>query len=198
KEKPYHVIHFDGHGAYDDRGYLVFENPEFEENHEFVDGTSLGQLLVETGTPVLVLNACRSAYAEPSTAPAVSDGENPHAEVRTYGSLAQEVMDTGVAGVVANRYNIYVDTAAQFIGELYARLAAGDSLGEAVGLGRKQLSAQPLRTIAYDPRPLEDWSVPLVYEAAPVALFPKSEERAKLTIKLGEAETPGRGDLDPK
>jgi hypothetical protein len=76
--------------------------------------------------------------------------------VRAFGSLAQEVMDAGVAGVVAMRYNVYVVTAAQFVADLYAALAQGAAQGEAVTLGRKQLAAQPLRTIAYDPVPLQD------------------------------------------
>jgi hypothetical protein len=31
-----------------------------------------------------------------------------HARIRAYGSLAQEVADTGTAGVVAMAYNVYV------------------------------------------------------------------------------------------
>jgi hypothetical protein len=209
--EPYHVVHFDGHGTHGDvehvdpalllsaarageHGYLVFENPEVEDNSQLIDGPTLGKLLVETGTPVLVLNACRSAYAEPRTAPAATAQQNPHSEVRTYGSLAQEVMDAGVAGVVANRYNISVQTAAQFVGELYAHLAAGYALGEAASLGRKNLADQPLRSIAYGPRPIQDWQVPLVWEAAPIRLFPES---AKLTVTLGTGEALARGALDP-
>ena len=88
--KPFHVVHFDGHGSYqkvdddmaassvifgasellspkrDDNkhGYLVFENQSVRGNNQLVDGPALGQLLVETQVPVLVLNACRSAHAE--------------------------------------------------------------------------------------------------------------------------------------
>ncbi|MEK7326689.1 MAG: AAA family ATPase, partial [Chloroflexota bacterium] len=97
--------------------------------------------------------------------------------IRAFGSLAQEVMDAGVAGVVAMRYNVYVVTAAQFVADLYAALAQGQSLGEAVTMGRKQLAAQPLREIAFEPRPLQDWPVPVVYEAAPINLFPKPAGR---------------------
>ena len=211
RNEPYHILHFDGHGTFGDvssedpatllrtrregaHGYLVFENPTAEENRQFVGGPTLGKLLVETGTPLLILNACRSAYAEPSDHPQDTASASPHAEVRTFGSLAQEVMDTGVAGVVANRYNIYIETAARFIGELYARLVSGDSLGEAVSLGRKQLDAEPQRTIAYEPRPLQDWQVPVVYEAAPVALFSKREK--KLSITLGDAAEKGSLDHD--
>jgi hypothetical protein len=103
-----------------------------------VDATSLGQLLAATGVSVLVLNACRSAHTEPSTEPGAAD--DPHSQVRAFGSLAQEVMDAGVAGVVAMRYNLYVVTAAQLVAELYASLARGATLGEAVTLARKNLA----------------------------------------------------------
>lgn len=128
--KPYHVVHFDGQGIYQNSSqlalntnplmfvdhrpgmheYLAFENGMTDENVEFVNGSDLGQLLVETNVPVLVLNACRSAHAEPQDAPAQIDEtseqvDDLHTQVRSFGSLAQEVMDAGVAGVVAMRYD---------------------------------------------------------------------------------------------
>ena len=243
--RPYHVVHFDGHGLYAEvkerrsvqellkglmplllagpetgaHGYLVFENPALEDNAELVKGDELGRLLVETDVPVLVLNACRSAHADPTpVSPPGTDltlvspplaGEGPgerslHDQIRAYGSLAQEVMDQGVAGVVAMRYNVYVVTAAQFVADLYAALVRGQTLGEAVTLGRKQLHDQPLRAIAYDPIPLQDWPVPVAYEAAPIQLFPPRRgdpsvvalRGSPLRIAAGEAAT-GRGALDP-
>jgi hypothetical protein len=48
---------------------------------------------------------------------------------------------------------------------------------------------------------LQDWTVPLVYEPAPIRLFPEPGEAEELRIDLGEADaTPGRGgqiDLPP-
>jgi hypothetical protein len=190
--QPYHVVHFDGHGAFLDmeqlfetweesemmerlaelvnidrhrfspeivyprpqrsgsRGYLAFENPDSEYNLRLVDGPELGILLVETGVPALVLNACRSAHAEAPEAPlpAAEEAQDVHSQVRAIGSLAQEVMDAGVTGVVAMRYNVYVVTAAQFVANLYTALIRGHQLGAAGSLGRKQLHANPLRTIA--------------------------------------------------
>ncbi|MCI0698890.1 CHAT domain-containing protein [candidate division KSB1 bacterium] len=220
--KPYHIVHFDGHGTYEEvapnggladllkkinplllstprsgaHGYLLFENPNIKENVQLVDGPALGKLLVETNVPVLVLNACRSAHAEAPIAPETAEAD-PHTQARAFGSLAQEVMDTGLTGVVAMRYNVYVVTAAQFVADLYATLTQGHTLGEAVTLGRKQLHDSPLREIAYDPRPLQDWPVPVVYEAAPIKLFPKPKQAKKLsiTLKAGEA-TASRGNLD--
>ncbi len=194
--EPYHVVHFDGHGGYFDggprpgeHGYLFFENPVLDANSQPVDGLALGKLLAETEVPILILNARRSAHADPVPAPLIvsAEAEDPQAAVRAFGSLAQEVVDAGAAGVVAMRYNVYVETAAQFMADLYGALAQGQSLGEAVSLGRKQLASQPMRGIAYDPRPLQDWLVPVVYEATPIALFPKQQKSAPLAISLGKA-----------
>jgi Tat protein secretion system quality control protein TatD with DNase activity len=50
----------------------VFENPASAENLRLVDGPELGKLLVESDAPVLVLNACRSAYADILSSPATT------------------------------------------------------------------------------------------------------------------------------
>lgn len=213
--KPYHIVHFDGHGGYlntdtskpaewlrslssimlgglrdGSHGYLFFEHPKPDannENSQLVDGPTLGKLLAETDTPVLILNACRSAHAEFQAQPDVAkDVDEAQSQVRAFGSLAQEVMNEGVAGVVAMRYNVYVVTAAQFVADLYAALAGGQGLGEAVSMGRKQLAAQPLREIAFDPIPLQDWSVPVAYEAAPIQLFARNESAAPIKIDLSK------------
>ena len=89
-----------------------------------------------------------------------------HDRIRAYGSLAAEVADAGVPGVVAMRYNVYVVTAAQFVADLYAQLAAGRSLGAAVSAARKALAADPNRRIGAAPVALQDWVVPTVYERA--------------------------------
>jgi tetratricopeptide (TPR) repeat protein len=205
--KPYHVVHFDGHGAYGEirhlrkgqHGYLWFENSRLSAHGEFVDGTSLGRLLAEAGVPILVLNACRSAHAEPAAQPDTS-ANKPDSEVRAFGSLAQEVMDAGVAGVVAMRYNVYVVTAAQLVAELYAGLGQGTTLGEAVTLARKNLADNPLREVIYAPLPLQDWTVPVVYEAAPLQVFPpvrgKDRDAPRLQITAGATATAPTG-LDP-
>ncbi|MGK7872005.1 MAG: CHAT domain-containing protein [Xenococcaceae cyanobacterium] len=224
--QPYHVVHFDGHGTYQEKsqvykeanplvfsdhrpgkhGYLIFENKAVKNNIELVNGTELGKLLVETEVPVLVLNACRSAHAEDPEAPtqvdeatADSTEADPHSKVRAFGSLAQEVMDAGVAGVVAMRYNVYVMTAAQFVADLYSTLTQGQPLGEAVTMGRKQLHAQPRREIAYQPIELQDWLVPIVYEAHSIALFPKPAQPSPPTLKISlDRPMPERGIFDSK
>ena len=64
----------------------------------------------------------------------------PHSETRSFGSLAQEVAEAaaGATGVVAMRYNVFVDTAAQFMADLYGSLALtgrGHGTDRAVLLG---------------------------------------------------------------
>jgi tetratricopeptide (TPR) repeat protein len=258
-KRPYHVVHFDGHGTWLDladlglnpdatgsggeagcgvgvsplrygvsaagpvregqHGYLLFEDPASEENQCLVDGPTLGRLLTATGVPVLVLNACRSAYTEardqptdtpgpkagsPQTGPAAGDSAltgDVHARIRAYGSLAAEVADLGVPGVVAMRYNVYVVTAAQFMADLYAHLLAGKPLGQAAAVARRALAADPVRQIGPVPVALQDWAVPVVYESAPLVLL-RPEERTAPLIRLtptdsgaGEGGEAGPGGL---
>lgn len=179
-------------------GFLLFEDAGTVGNAQLVDGPALGRLLVEAGVPVLVLNACRSAHADLVTQPQTADDGDVHERVRAYGSLAQEVIHAGVGGVVAMRYNVYVVTAAQFVGDLYGALADGQPLGQAVTAGRRQLAAKPDREIAFEPRPLRDWMVPVVYEAAPLPLFAPAPATERVTIRLSQAEAaPARARVDP-
>jgi tetratricopeptide (TPR) repeat protein len=252
--RPYHVVHFDGHGTYLDladlqadedggaslasgggggqipvsplrygisvagpvrdgpHGYLIFEDPGSGTNQQLADGPTLGRLLTATGVPVLVLNACRSAWTEAPARPAEPDagpGPNPaapgetgtadsagladvHARIRAYGSLAAEVADAGVPGVVAMRYNVYVVTAAQYMADLYAHLLAGKTLGRAATAARRALADNPTRQIGPVPVALQDWAVPVVYEAAPLTLLEPKQRQAPL-IRLAPADRPDAG-----
>lgn len=207
--RPFHIVHFDGHGIYADlsgskladwlgtfshltlggknagkHGYLIFEHPG-EDRMRPVDGQTLGQLLHDNGVPVLVLNACQSAMHEATAAPKTA--EDVHDEVRAIGSLAQEVVDQGIPAVLGMRYSVYVVTAAQYIGQLYAALAGGRSFGQAATEGRRHLRLNPERWVGLQPRPLQDWFVPVAYEAAPIELCPAGH-----TAALGE-----QPELDP-
>ena len=251
--RPYHVVHFDGHGTYLDladmqlgqdddgvggggiglsplrygisvagpvragpHGYLIFEDPSSTANQQLADGPALGQPLAATGVPVLVLNACRSAYTEAPPQPGqpgphpVDTGTSPpegegaggqaaglaghvHARIRAYGSLAAEVADRGVPGVVAMRYNVYVVTAAQYMADLYAHLLAGRTLGQAATAARRTLAASPVRQIGGAPVALQDWAVPVIYEAAPLALLQPGTRDAPLIHLTSADATDGAG-----
>jgi tetratricopeptide (TPR) repeat protein len=167
------------------QAYLHFENPESGENPRLVEGAELGSLLVETEVPVLVLGACRFAPGEAPTSPQTqAEAGAPRCQARAWGALAQEVVNAGVAGVLAMRFGVYVVTVAQFVADLYGALTCGRSLGEAVTLGRRQLEAEPLRSVAHDPLPLQDWIAPAIYEATPVRLFAEAREEPALAIRI--------------
>ncbi len=208
--RPYHIVHFDGHGVYAElkesvlkdwlaalghltlggkptgkHGFLLFEHAGSEEKMRPVDGHTLGKLLHDTGVPVLVLNACQSAMHQAVKKPDAAD--TVHDEVRAIGSLAQAVVDEGIPAVLGMRYSVFVVTAAQYIGELYRALANERGFGEAASEARKHLHENPDRWVGLQPRPLQDWFVPVVYEAMRLELLPK-----KKPDQLG-----ARRELDP-
>ena len=143
---PYHIVHFDGHGIYADlskskladwlgalssltlggnntgkHGYLLFEHPgEARCARGWTDTrpTSTRQRRASPRAQCLPVRDARGRRP-PKTAGDVHD------EVRAIGSLAQEVVDQGIPAVLGMRYSVYVVTAAQYIGQLYAALAAG-------------------------------------------------------------------------
>ena len=226
---PYHIVHFDGHGTYLDatellpedgvsmtaparpgqHGYLIFEDPHIPTNQQLVDGPTLGHLLATTRVPVLVLNACRSAYmeapphpGEPDSQPEDSDPsgsdlvtDDVHARIRAYGSLAAEAAEAGVPGVVAMRYNVYVVTAAQYMADLYAHLLSGKTLGWAATAARRALADNPDRHIGATPVALQDWAVPVVYETVPLTLL-RLEQRQAPLIHLTPADSAEGGGTE--
>ena len=210
--RPYHLVHFDGPGIYLDargpwplpdtllrpawagpRGYVLFEDPDQPSNMRLVDGSALGGLLAGNGVSVLVLNASRSGYAEAPSGTSGAAAEDEAGPARD--SFAGEAVSAGLAGVVAMRYDVYVQVAAQFVADLYTELLDGLSLGTAVTAGRRQLAAQPNRAAGGGPLASQDWLIPVVYEAAPLVLFRPATRAGlpRLLIDDGSAEHPVAG-----
>jgi hypothetical protein len=188
---PYQIVHFDGHGVFFDaiaetsgtkpdvrnmRGYLMFENLNNHDKTELIHGELLGKILVKNDVALLIINACRSDYSETLEKPAtVNEGNteqlNKQMRIRAFGSLAQEVIGTGLTSVVAMRYNVYTLTVVQFIAAFYKALVQGQTIGVAVSFARKHLNIQQQKTDIYPALPIQDWLVPTVYEAIPTSFF---------------------------
>ncbi|MCP4668808.1 MAG: CHAT domain-containing protein, partial [Deltaproteobacteria bacterium] len=72
EKKPFHVVHFDGHGVYDRRhglGALCFEDPADAEKIDrrrsrIVDAAEIAEALRDFRVPLFFLEACQSARAE--------------------------------------------------------------------------------------------------------------------------------------
>jgi tetratricopeptide (TPR) repeat protein len=184
--EPYHVVHFDGHGVYDRRvglGGLCFEDPSdshklTERRHQTVFTNQLGPLLNNYRIPLLLLEACQSAKAEAGAE-----------------SVATELLQRGVASVVAMSHSVLVETARRFVAAFYAELARGQRVGQAMLAGQRALHSDPSRGQRYGIGELKlaDWFVPVLYqEKADPQLFtatpaPQTKEdlRSRLRARLG-------------
>lgn len=164
EKKPYHVVHFDGHGVYDRTvglGGLCFERPEDiskleRRRHVTVftqdtveNGTGLGSLLRAHRIPLVFLEACQTAQAAKASE-----------------SVASELLKVGVASVVAMSHSVLVETARRFVEAFYKALAGGKRVGEAMLAGQRQLKDDTFRGRIFGAGELrlEDWFVPVLYQ----------------------------------
>jgi hypothetical protein len=167
---PVHVVHFDGHGVYDQKmglGYLLFENDDHQSDR--VDANRLGTLLNQSGVPLMALNACQSAA---------------QAEANPYASVAARLIRAGVGSVLAMNYAVLVVAAHKFTAAFYGALAAGRSVGGAVEAGRfallEDVARHTITRRTADDRlvdetiRLHDWFLPALYQQAddPVIFTP--------------------------
>ena len=157
ENKPYHVVHFDGHGTYDQQvglGGLCFERPEDSgklelRRHVTVFTTELGPLLRDHRIPLVFLEACQTAQAEQASE-----------------SVASELLKVGVASVVAMSHSVLVETATRFVAKFYQSLAAGKRVGDAMLAGQRELKDDTFRGRIFGAGELrlEDWFVPVLFQ----------------------------------
>jgi tetratricopeptide (TPR) repeat protein len=180
QERPgfYHVLHFDGHGAYGPAqagagavnqhlfhaaaGRLIFEGPGGEP--DAIAAETLSVLLREHAVPAVVLNACQSAMVDARAAD-------------PFASVATALLRSGVRSVTAMAYSLYVSAAQEFLPAFYRRLFERGDMAEGVRAGRQRLLTQKKRDSARGKFELEDWLVPVIYQ----------QDRLDLTF----ANTPG-------
>ncbi len=164
RPKFYHVLHFDGHGAFpkgtegnefcgsaNEQGCLVFEGEDGNPRH--VTGEELGGLLAGKAVPIVLLDACQSGMTRPES---------------LYASVGNQLLKAGTGGVVAMAYSVYVQTAVRFMARLYEGLFKGEELAHAVTFAREELRSHPQRMSPIGDIKLRDWMVPILLEATPV------------------------------
>jgi tetratricopeptide (TPR) repeat protein len=156
------VVHFDGHGVYDQivgLGMLCFENPAdakanlLKRRAELVDAGRLGSLLRERRVPLFVLEACESARTDQEVT----------------ASVAARLLRAGVGSVLAMTHSVLVETARRFVGRFYEGLAQGERIGGAMVAAEHELRDDPLRGIVAGlegPEELRllDWFVPVLFQ----------------------------------
>lgn len=140
------VVHFIGHGAFDEKtqqGSLVFENAD---GGEFRLGErSVREIFCQRGVKLVFLNACQT-------------GAGGRADFNK--GVAQSLVSHGLPALVANQYSVLDSSATQFARHFYAALAQGLSIGKAAREARIAVNY----ALKGDPI---DWAVPVVYARDP-------------------------------
>jgi hypothetical protein len=136
------VVHFIGHGTYDEErgeGRLVFENEQGQEHS--LGERAVREIFCNRNLSLVFLNACETGAAG-------------RAEFNK--GVAQSLVAHGLPAVVANQYSVLDSSATSFAQHFYWSLAQGNSLGESAREARiavnYSLHGEPI-----------DWAVPVVY-----------------------------------
>jgi tetratricopeptide (TPR) repeat protein len=167
-KKRYHLVHFDGHGAFversedfrryaSDKGYVLFETP----NHECdpVSSDRLAAAIPKKWAPIFLLNACRSAR---------------EGDLDPFASVAAQLVLAGSPSVVAMSFSVYVGTASRFMTGFYHSLLGGSSVVAATTAGRnaiREFGKQEQARLGYV---VEDWIVPAAYVQRPETMLHKA------------------------
>ncbi len=148
-ERDYHVLHYMGHGDFDEDngvGVLVMENED--GGVDGVDGESLYVALRDARSIRLVfLNACDTAKSTRT------QGKDPFAGVAT------ALVSAGVPAVVAMQFPISDRAAITFAESLYPGIAEGMPLDAAV--------AEARREIRFTHRQSMEWATPVLFMRSP-------------------------------
>ena len=136
------VVHFIGHGTYDEvrgEGRLVFMNEQGLEHS--LGERSVREIFCSRNLSLVFLNACETGAAG-------------RAEFNK--GVAQSLVAHGLPAVVANQYSVLDSSATSFAQHFYWSLAQGNSLGESAREARiavnYSLHGEPI-----------DWAVPVLY-----------------------------------
>ncbi|MEO6397473.1 MAG: CHAT domain-containing protein, partial [Tepidiformaceae bacterium] len=139
--RTYHVLHFVGHGGFDEQGQdglLVFEDERGRGSE--VSATYLSSILRDADSLRLaVLNACDGAKAS------LTD---------QFAGVAQSLLQQGVPAVVAMQFEITDEAAITFAHEFYSAFADGYPVEAAVSEARKSIFAGQNDS---------EWATPVLY-----------------------------------
>jgi formylglycine-generating enzyme required for sulfatase activity len=146
--RAYHVLHYMGHGDFDERtgrGVLLLEDEGGQPNA--ADGPTLGILLRDVPTlRLVVLNACETARLTKE------NGLDPFAGV------ASSLVMAGIPAVVAMQFPITDAAAITFARRFYTLLARGEAVDTAVAEGRRAIRTSSADTL--------EWGTPVLFMRA--------------------------------
>lgn len=161
-EPPIHVLHFDGHGTFnekDKQGTLSFEDEE--DQLYAVTSEEIAQVLQGSSVQLMVMTACKSAVGALDSA---------------FSSVAARLIKGGVDAVVAMSASVLVASATRYAEEFYRALFANFSVPIAQGQARQALYSNRYRSLLRRRQKegirieLYDWWVPHYYQQRPLVL----------------------------
>ncbi len=123
RRSPFHVLHFIGHGGFDDNsgeGMLAFEDGLHLAH--LISGSALATVIHDQDKlRLVVLNACEGARQSPAD---------------PFGGVAQNLVAQGVPAVVAMQFEITDEAATVFSAEFYHAIADGYPIDAALAEAR--------------------------------------------------------------
>lgn len=154
----YNVVHFIGHGRFDDateKAWLTFESRD--GGHWDLDVRGAREIFCQRGVSLVFLNACQT-------------GSGGNADFNK--GMAQALASHGLPAVVANQYSVLDTSATSFARHFYWSLAHG------IGIGQAACEARIAVNYSMGGE-LIDWAVPVVYARDPsMALCAKTHANA--------------------
>lgn len=136
--KPYHVIHFIGHGVLNAQGHhLALEGPG--GSPDLVPAEEFAEMTAIPGVCLVVLNACQTA-----------------AGLGLFDSLAHEFLKRRVPAVIGMQVQVLDQAALDFAQYFYQFWAAGEPLEAALTYARRLISASA-------PGSAADWGIPVLF-----------------------------------
>ncbi len=181
--RPFSVVHFDGHGVFDQykgMGALCFESAEAKEQAKLqgrataiVYAQDLAFELNKLRIPLFFLDAPQTAQTD----------NDPTA------SVATTLLENGVASVVAMSYDILVTASEKFTAAFYRKLAEGSLIGAAMLAGQQALHDDAVRAHlpGGESLRLQDWFVPVLFQEQKDPQLVRQVPGAQVRRHLAEA-----------
>ncbi len=175
-EKPYNVLHFIGHGVFENnKGFIVLMD---EKGHAalFDEERFANLFLGKKGLGLVILNSCEGAKRSSS---------------KVFAGMAPNLVRRGIPAIIAMQYSIRDSTAKLFADKFYRSLALGKPVDEAVQSTRNLISVQ----IGLDKR---DFATPVLYMRAADGIIldlAKTKERDLSVKDFKSPDLPSKDEL---
>lgn len=167
--KQFHVVHLICHGKilYDSRGVLVFQDDQGRRQN--IEPSVLARVLNRVSPSLVILQACHSGDMNSST--------------DFVSGVAETLVRFGIPAVLAFRGKPDIDFAFDFLSEVYEKWLPGQVPIE-TAIQSARLAIRNSQTTSLVARPIDAWSLPVLYRQPGVFLL--------IVNKSGAGPTPDR------